>query len=51
MNLAIGILAVWLALNIAIFAGLMLRGPHVSREDRRWMKLHPGMPLHRRPLP
>jgi hypothetical protein len=23
--------------------------PYISRADRHWMELHPGMPLHRRP--
>lgn len=45
MTIALAIIAVWLALNAFILVGLT---PRISRDDRRWMVLHPGMPLHRR---
>jgi hypothetical protein len=49
MTIIWAILITWLALNVAIFADMMLRHPRLSREDRRWLKLHPGMSLTRRP--
>jgi hypothetical protein len=49
MIIAIVIVSIWLALNLAIFIGLMLR-PQISRDDQQWMATHPGMPLHRRAM-
>ena len=49
MHIAISIVAIWFALNIAVVALLLNRRPHISPDDQRWLKLHPGMPLDRRP--
>jgi hypothetical protein len=49
MIIVISILAVWFALNIAIAALLLNRGPHISPDDQCWLKLYPGM-SNRRPV-